>query len=187
MKKLLFTLLCATVLISCKKEKNEMPGTLPDDPTAAAENPAAPEFPASSLKEFDAAKTSALLKAPSADTLYVTNFFATWCPPCVREIPHFKDKMEEMKGQPVKFTFVSLDNKEVWNTEVSEFVNKYGIRNETVLLDGSTLDAPFFAQNFKTWKGESIPFTLLRKGNQTEELSGSVSREVLNEKIASFR
>lgn len=187
MKKLLFTLMCTTALISCKKEKNEIADASPEQPVTASENPPKSAISAAAIQELDAAKTSALLQAPSADTLYVTNFFATWCPPCVREIPHFKDKMEEMKGQPMKFTFVSLDNKDVWNTDVQTFVDKYGIRNETVLLDGNTLDAPFFSQNFKTWKGESIPFTLIRKGNKTEELTGLVTPEILNEKIASFR
>jgi hypothetical protein len=52
----------------------------------------------------------------------------------MKEIPHFKEKMEELKGKPVKFTFVSVDAKEDWNTAVSDFADEYDIRKNVVFL-----------------------------------------------------
>ena len=52
------------------------------------------------------------------------------CPPCMREIPHFVEKMKELKGKPVKFTFVSVDAKEDWNTKVSDFADEYDLRKK---------------------------------------------------------
>ena len=84
--------------------------------------------PANALPEVNQEQLKAMVAHKKNDTIYVTNFFATWCGPCMKEIPHFKEKMEELKGKPVKFTFVSVDAKEDWNTAVSDFADEYNIR-----------------------------------------------------------
>ena len=43
------------------------------------------------------------------DTTYVVNFWATWCKPCVAELPYFEQLTETYKGQKVKVLLVSLD------------------------------------------------------------------------------
>jgi hypothetical protein len=101
----------------------------------------------------------------------------------MHEIPFFKKKMEELTNQPVKFTFVSLDNKTDWTTDVSDFADEYDIRKNVVLLDGTLLNQEFFKQNFQSWNGEAIPFTLIRKGDKSDETVGSMSEEMLNQKI----
>lgn len=138
------------------------------------------------LKEISKAELSAMLKPQNNDTVYVTNFFATWCGPCMAEIPHFKEKLEELKKRPVKFTFVSLDQKKDWDTKVKDFGIENGLSSNIVLFDGQQLDPPFFAEHFKTWKGEGIPFTLIQKGTNSDETEGSMSKEELSSKINSF-
>ena len=102
----------------------------------------------------------------------------------MEEIPHFKKKIEELKDQPVKITFVSLDQKEIWDSKVPIFAQEQGIENHTVLLDAQLLDANFFNSNFKEWTGGAIPFTFMRKGDTTEETLGNISEKQLTEKIA---
>jgi len=184
MKKLILSAFVLVALSACKKE-NTNQETAQDtnsentDSVAKTEDqPAAKPLPMVTL-----AKTADFLGKKN-DTLYVTNFFATWCGPCVKEIPHFKNKIEEFKGQPVKITFVSLDQKEVWNSEVPRFTKEQGIQDYTVLLDGTQLDANFFASNFKEWNGSAIPFTFMRKGDKTDETLGMISEAQLNEKMA---
>ena len=103
------------------------------------------------------------------------------------EIPHFKEKMEELKSQPVKFTFVSLDSKNDWDTKVKNFAEEENLSNDVVLLDGTQLNAEFFPANFKQWDGNAIPFTFMRKGDKTDETLGSMSKEMLTEKLNSFK
>lgn len=182
----LFALASAFALVSCKKETQTVSDTVPAADSAAqigAENPTLTNT-AASLTEWKADKVDALLKKNN-DTLYVTNFFATWCGPCMKEIPHFKEKMASLSGQPVKFTFVSLDDKTDWNEAVKNFAEENQLQNHIVLLDGNTLDETFF-RNFKNWKGESIPFTFMRKGEKTDETVGMMSKEDLDAKIKSF-
>lgn len=184
MKKILLSTILAATLFSCKKETEKT-----EDSTAANDSISTtiPETAPStvSLKVLNPQQTTDFLQKKN-DTLYVTNFFATWCGPCVREIPHFKEKIAALKDQPVKITFISLDTKEVWNSEVPKFVDKQGIRNNTILLDGGQLDENFFKNNFEKWDGGAIPFTYMRKGNKTDEYLGMMTSELLDSKINSF-
>ena len=43
------------------------------------------------------------------NTIYVVNFWATWCAPCVKELPYFEQLNSENKN--VKVVLVSLDFK----------------------------------------------------------------------------
>lgn len=182
MKKIILSTLVVFALASCKKESQK------NDETAAAKDSISspePTAAAAPLKMLTLDKVSEYLNKKN-DTLYVTNFFATWCGPCIKEIPHFKNKIEELKGKPVKITFISLDQKEAWNTEVPRFVAEQGIQNHTFIVDGQLMDGNFFKNNFKQWTGNAIPFTFMRKGDKTDETLGMISEEQLNEKINSF-
>jgi thiol-disulfide isomerase/thioredoxin len=184
MKKI-FVILSATALFAaCKKENkiSETENLKTDSAMVIPEN----NVPNAVLKEYNFQQVSDLLNKKN-DTLYVTNFFATWCGPCVREIPHFKEKMTEMKNQPVKFTFISIDDKADWETKVKEFTKEFGIAENTILMDFQLPESDFFAANFKTWRGETIPFTIIRKGDKTEEINGSISKEELEMKIKKLK
>lgn len=182
MKKIILSTLVLLAVSACKKENQKIEeNTTPVDSVATTELAPA----ASTLKTLSPQQTSEFLGKKN-DTLYVTNFFATWCGPCVREIPHFKNKIKELGGKPVKITFVSLDNKDVWNTDVPRFVDEQGIRENTILLDGQLLDGNFFKGNFKKWDGGAIPFTYMRKGDKTDEYLGMMTEELLDSKIKSF-
>jgi thiol-disulfide isomerase/thioredoxin len=186
MKKILLSTLLAATLFSCKKEAEKTQGNTTSNDSISTVIPEN-EVPTStvSLKALSPQQTTEFLQKKN-DTLYVTNFFATWCGPCVREIPHFKDKIAELKGQPVKITFISLDTKEVWNSEVPRFVDKQGIIDNTILLDGGQLDEKFFKNNFEKWDGGAIPFTYMRKGDKTDEYLGMMTPELLDSKIKTF-
>src|SRR5690606_4517140 len=53
-------------------------------------------------------EASKLWETPS-DTTYVVNFWATWCGPCIKELPHFEKLRSEYANQNVKVILVSLD------------------------------------------------------------------------------
>ena len=182
MRKFLIYSVLSISLFACKKNDEKVAETEAIEDSIKVE-PTKSEADVAELTELSPDKISEVLKSNHSDTLYVTNFFATWCGPCMQEIPHFRKKMDELKNQPVKFTFVSLDNKTDWATKVSDFADEYDIRKNIILLDGMLLKQEFFAQNFQSWNGESIPFTLIRKGNKSDETVGSMTEEMLNQKI----
>ena len=182
MRKFLIYSILSISLFACKKNDEKVAETEAIEDSIKVE-PIKSEADVAELTELSPEKISEVLKSNHSDTLYVTNFFATWCGPCMQEIPHFRKKMGELTNQPVKFTFVSLDNKTDWATKVSDFADEYDIRKNVILLDGMLLKQEFFAQNFQSWNGESIPFTLIRKGNKSDETVGSMTEEMLNQKI----
>lgn len=184
MKKLIFSTLILTALFSCKK--NETPDQLTEETTTETVDSSAVN-PANALPEVNQEQLKAMVAPQKNDTIYVTNFFATWCGPCMKEIPHFKEKMEELKGQPVKFTFVSVDAKEDWNTAVSDFADEYNIRKNVVLFDASMISPDYFTKITKTWDGGSIPFTVIKKGDKEIETVGMMSKEDLDAKLNSFK
>ena len=190
MKKLLIGIMVFTMMVSCKKENQptEIAENLTKDSASISENIEV-EKPVIPFKqvEWSPEEMAKNLGKQKNDTLYVTNFFATWCGPCMVEIPHFKEKMEELKSQPVKFIFVNLDEKEDWGTKVKAFAEENHLSENVILLDGQKLTSEFFPKNFKQWDGNAIPFTFMRKGDKTDETLGSMNMEMLTEKLNSFK
>ncbi len=188
MKKLFLSTLIFTALFSCKKSENADTITQENQPkkTDSVEI-TAPVESTTNIKIVNQDQLKNLITSHKNDTIYVTNFFATWCPPCMREIPHFVEKMKELKGKPVKFTFVSVDAKEDWNTKVSDFADEYDLRKNIVLFDASMISPDYFTKITKTWDGGSIPFTVIKKGDKEVETVGMMSKEDLDAKLNSFK
>ena len=61
----------------------------------------------------------------------VLSFFATWCIPCMNEIPHLESLKEEFSGQPVKFFLVDVGED---REKIIDFKNKKNI-GLNILLD----------------------------------------------------
>lgn len=187
MKNYMLSVSILLLVVSCKKENSNPESKVTSDSAMTETKPeGAATTNTVALAEYTVEKTNELLQNKSKDTIFVTNFFATWCGPCMREIPHFKEKMAELKDQPVKFTFISLDDKSDWNDKVKTFGQEQQLSQNIVLLDGAQLNPDFFTKNFKTWQGESIPFTFIKKGDKTDETVGSMSKEQLDSKLAAF-
>ena len=80
------------------------------------------------------AEMEKMLTDPS-DSLTVINFWATWCKPCVAEIPHFEDARKIYKNKPVRFWYVSLDFKEDKAKKLDVFAKKKMAGAQVFLLD----------------------------------------------------
>jgi thiol-disulfide isomerase/thioredoxin len=113
------------------------------------------------------AQRVAVLKFPAlqqrlarpSDTTYVVNFWATWCGPCVQEMPGFEKVRAAQIGQKVKFVLVSLDYAAQLDKKVKPFVRKHGLKAEVLLLD-ETDPNTWLQKVDRQWSG-SIPFTLI--------------------------
>jgi len=60
------------------------------------------------VKSFDYEGLEAYMNVEN-DTTYVYNFWATWCAPCIAELPSFIKLQETYKDKPFKLVLVSLD------------------------------------------------------------------------------
>jgi thiol-disulfide isomerase/thioredoxin len=96
------------------------------------------------------------------DTTYVVNFWATWCKPCIQEMPAFEKLHRSSAGSTIKVIMVSLDDPEELTSKVIPFVKKKGHTMEVVLLNE---DHPneWIDRIDESWSG-AIPATMLVDG-----------------------
>ena len=122
----------------------------------------------------------------SADTTYVINFWATWCAPCVKELPYFEELNAQNKDKPVKVVLVSLDFKSRVETGVIPLVKKKNIQSEVVVLaDGKASE--WIDQVDSSWSG-AIPATVIIKNNKRYFYEKSYeSFEELNKEISNIK
>ncbi|MBD2756095.1 TlpA disulfide reductase family protein [Spirosoma validum] len=95
----------------------------------------------------------------SNDTLYVVNFWATWCAPCVKELPLFESVRRQYATQKVAVLLVSMDNKKTLSTKVVPFVRNRKIQSKVVLLDEPDLNT-WVDKLTPEWSG-ALPMTLI--------------------------
>ena len=92
------------------------------------------------------------------DTTYVINFWATWCSPCIAELPEFEKIGKTYASKPVKVLLVSVDFKSKIQKEVIPFVKKQGFKSEVFLLNESS-QQEYISRVSENWSG-AIPATL---------------------------
>lgn len=88
----------------------------------------------------------------------VLNFWATWCRPCIAELPYFEALNQNLGEEQVKVMLVSLDFPEVIETKLKPFLKRKNLKSEVYLLDETDFD-PIIRQMDEGWSG-AIPATL---------------------------
>ena len=100
----------------------------------------------------------------NSDTTYVINFWATWCKPCIEELPAFEKLHAMYKNEKVKVILVSCDFMKQLNSKVRPFVKKQNLQSTILFMyepDPNTwiekLDSRFTG---------AIPATLILNGQK---------------------
>jgi thiol-disulfide isomerase/thioredoxin len=115
----------------------------------------------------------------SNDTTYLVNFWASWCTPCVNELPAFERIGKEYEKSPVKVLLVSLDFPRQIESRLIPFIEKNGISSEVVVLNDPDANKWIDRVN-PEWTG-SIPATLIYTREDRIFHEGVYSYEELKE------
>jgi thiol-disulfide isomerase/thioredoxin len=94
----------------------------------------------------------------SNDTTYVVNFWATWCAPCIKELPYFQRIHEKYTDKKVKVFLVSLDFERQIETRLKPFIEKNKLTPEVIVLNDPKSNI-WIDKIDPTWSG-AIPATL---------------------------
>ena len=138
-------------------------------PAPAAETRVAPEF---ELKDVQ----GNLYKSSSASgNVQLVDFWATWCAPCRKEIPMFKD-FHATYG-PKGFTLVGIAMDDEGVEKVGPYVDEMKIPYLTLIGDEGVVD------KFGGVVGFPTKFLIDRQGRIVETWTGEVPRSVLEKKI----
>jgi thiol-disulfide isomerase/thioredoxin len=108
-------------------------------------------------------------QAGHGDTLLLVNFWATWCKPCVAELPCFEKISQEVFSRPVKILLISLDAPKDIHTRIKPLLKKKNIHLDCWVLEDTDPNKWINRVN-PAWSG-AIPATLI----VSSRVSGSLS------------
>ena len=134
------------------------------------------------IKITDLEKTIAESKTP-----LIVNFWATFCKPCLEEIPYFQEAVKNHKAEGLKLILVSLDLEEMFPKAIKTFASKRRITAPIQWLDEYNADY-FCPKVDSAWSG-AIPATLFINNKTSyraffeEQLSSEKLETVINEML----
>ncbi|MCF8378333.1 MAG: TlpA family protein disulfide reductase [Bacteroidales bacterium] len=118
------------------------------------------------------------LLSKNNDTVYIINFWATWCKPCVDELPDFEKINHDFASQKVRVLLVSLDFPDKLDKLIVPFIAKNNIQSEVIHLTDVNGNEWINKVN-PEWSG-AIPATLIYKGKSRFFHEGKLSYEQIN-------
>ncbi|MBK6933115.1 MAG: redoxin domain-containing protein [Saprospirales bacterium] len=98
------------------------------------------------------------------NTTLVINFWATWCGPCVEELPCFEELHRNYASADFQVLLVSLDFKSRLEQKFIPFLEKHQLKPEVVLLADQDADN-WIPKIHPDWQG-ALPATVVLRGGQ---------------------
>ena len=92
------------------------------------------------------------------EKVHVVNFWATWCAPCVKELPYF-EKIQEKYIKDVEVILISLDFPSQYENKLIPFLEKRQLKSKVIVLDDVDMNS-WIPKVDSNWDG-AIPVTLI--------------------------
>tara|TARA_R110002020_G_scaffold429881_1_gene639544 strand:- start:800 stop:1288 length:489 start_codon:yes stop_codon:yes gene_type:complete len=118
------------------------------------------------------------------DKVHVINFWATWCKPCIAELPYFDRINKEYADRDIKVTLVSLDFPNQIESRLIPFIKKKDIKAEVVFLDDPKGNS-WIPKVDESWSG-AIPATVFYKNGKRKFFERSFTYEELSAELDKF-
>lgn len=102
--------------------------------------------------------------------LILLNFWATWCPPCLKEIPEFIELQETYGDQGFQIIGLAIDDEEA----VRQYVEKIGMNYPSLVVEG---DGVMLAKRYGNGIG-ALPYSVIinREGEISDTIRGELSK-----------
>jgi thiol-disulfide isomerase/thioredoxin len=118
------------------------------------------------------------------DKVRIVNFWATWCKPCIEELPFFEELNDAMGGEDLEVLLISLDFPDKLEDQLMPYVSKKRLNAEVLLLDDPH-ENEWIPKIDPSWSG-AIPATLMIQGSRRMFFERSFTRRSLFDEAAKF-
>ena len=181
MKNFWLILLFFALATACSegKKKTDEVAEASDEVTIKESEPEIEPIPG--LPYYDYAELEQEFFTEREKPIYVINFWATWCKPCVKELPAFEMLGKEYKDKNVEVVLVSLDFPEHGKTRVVPFIEEHDLKSRLLLLDDPNANYWISAVDEK-WSG-AIPATVIVKNGERHFYERSFTYEELENEL----
>ena len=115
---------------------------------------------------------------------HVVNFWATWCAPCVKELPHFEKLNNQYKNQNVEVLLVSLDFPSQYDKKLKPFIEKHQLKSKILVLDDVDQNS-WIPKVDSNWDG-AIPVTLIYNKSKRQFYSRTFDYAELENELKQF-
>lgn len=120
---------------------------------------------------------------PSNSKTQVVNFWATWCTPCVKELPYF-EKIREQYPNDVEVLLISLDFPNQIETKLKPFLQDKQLKSKVIVLDDVDMNS-WIPKIDPNWDG-AIPVTLIFNKEKRQFYPQSFTYEELVVEVEQF-
>ncbi len=182
---LLAGLMCAGLLAGCASEPSE---TAPSDEPSVAASPSAE--PLGEFTTQDINGTEYTQEMFGDYDLTLVNLFATWCSPCVAEMPELEELYQELKDRDVNVVGFVLDGVDETGevvpeglSQAQELVEQTGVTYPSLLPDptfhnGRLMDVMAVPETFFVDKNGNMVGTVYRGSGSYEDWLAVVEEEL---------
>ncbi|QLE01670.1 TlpA family protein disulfide reductase [Galbibacter sp. BG1] len=118
------------------------------------------------------------------DKIYVVNFWATWCKPCVKELPAFEKLYRKYKRDDVEVILVSLDFPKKVDEVLVPFLEEKDFKRNVMLLDDPKQNT-WIPKVDANWSG-AIPATIIFNKNKRLFYEKSFTFKELEKELQGF-
>jgi len=132
------------------------------------------QLPALQLPDLDGQEVAG---SRWAGKILVLNFWATWCPPCLRELPLFDELQRTYANAGLQVVGIAIDN----HGDVEHFLAEHPVGFPILLGDAAAIELSRRLGN----RLQGLPFTVIfdSRGRRVYARSGEISRAAMTEQL----
>jgi len=174
-------LLLSCLLLACQPATPKVAPTPIIEETAPTK-PVLPPIPYSlDTPHFDQ------LLAQNKGNVVLINLWATWCKPCIKELPDLEKLHQKYQDQAIKVIAISIEDETKADTLVRPFWKKMELSMDNYLLQSDQPET--FINHFdKIWLG-MVPTSYIfnQNGEKVETITGTLSYEAFEKKVLAVK